>query len=531
MIDFVFKGKSLLFIVCLSFLWGVTKAPAHGQVNEKPNVLLVLVDDLGYHDLGITGSEFYETPHIDRLGKQSFRFVQGYASSRVCSPSRAGLMTGVTPAVHGITDWIGAPEGEAWRNYGRHTQLLPPVYNHSLPAHLLTLPEAMKANGYETFFAGKWHLGGAGSYPEDHGFDTNVGGYEGGSPKGGYFAPYDNPKLSQGPNGENLSIRLAKETATFIEQEHQKPFFAMLSFYAVHGPIQTTAEKWAKYRKKAEASGIADHGYAMERRLPIRQEQDNPVYGGLVETMDEAVGIVMEALEAQGLDDNTIVIFTSDHGGVASGDNFSTSNLPLRGGKGYQWEGGLRVPFFIKVPGTSGGNIKTPASNIDFLPTLMELTGGGQSGMKAVEGLSLVPAMEGKKMKSRDFYWHYPHYGNQGGDPSAIIRSGDWKLIYYWENKQSELYNLSTDPYEQQNVAASKGKMVKKLTQKLLAYLESHQANYPYPDPGYDASKEAEVLTQARTARLKRLEEERDNMLMPGWQPNADWWGSKVTRD
>ncbi|GGF40751.1 sulfatase [Echinicola rosea] len=527
--NLVYKWKMWLCIVFLS--WSVANAPAYGQESGKPNVLLILVDDLGYHDLGITGSEFYETPHIDKLGEQSFRFEQGYASSRVCSPSRAGLMTGVTPAVHGITDWIGAPEGEGWRKYGRHTQLLPPEYAHTLPSELVTLPEAMKANGYETFFAGKWHLGGQGSYPEDHGFDTNIGGYEAGSPKGGYFAPYDNPKLSQGPDGENLSIRLAEETATFIEQAHDRPFFAMLSFYAVHGPIQTTSEKWSKYRNKAESAGIADHGYSMERRLPIRQVQDNPVYGGLVEAMDEAVGIVMKALEKKGLDENTIVIFTSDHGGVSSGDNFSTSNLPLRGGKGYQWEGGLRVPFFIKVPKAIGGTIESPASNIDFLPTLVELTGGDPADLKGVEGVSLVPAMEGKKMKSRDFFWHYPHYGNQGGDPSAIIRSGDWKLIYYWENKQAELYNLVTDPYEQEDVARSHGKMVKKLTQKLFGYLERHQASYPYPDPAYDASKEAEVLMRARTVRWKRLEEDRKAMLSPGWQPNADWWGSKVTED
>ncbi|AWW29226.1 sulfatase [Echinicola strongylocentroti] len=531
MIDLDFKKRLLFYVLVISFFWVGRVAPAHGQENSKPNVLLILVDDLGYHDLSITGSDFYETPNIDKLGEQSFRFEQGYASSRVCSPSRAGLMTGVTPAVHGITDWIGAPEGASWRKYGRHTQLLPPSYVHSLPADMVTLPEAMKANGYETFFAGKWHLGGAGSYPEDHGFDTNVGGYESGSPKGGYYAPYDNPKLSQGPNGENLSIRLAEETATFIEQAHERPFFAMLSFYAVHGPIQTTSEKWAKYRNKAESAGIADHGYAMERRLPIRQVQDNPVYGGLVETMDEAVGIVTKALEAQGLDENTIVIFTSDHGGVASGDNFSTSNLPLRGGKGYQWEGGLRVPFFIKVPGTAGGTIEDPASNIDFLPTLVELTGGDMDSLQGVEGVSLVPAMEGKRVKSRDFYWHYPHYGNQGGDPSAIIRSGEWKLIYYWENKQAELYNLSTDPYEQQDMAPSQRKLVKKLTQKLLGYLESHQANYPYPDPDYTATKEAEVLKRSRTERLRRLETEREDMLTPGWQPNADWWGSKVTKD
>jgi arylsulfatase A-like enzyme len=506
--------------------------PAIGQNNtDKPNVLFILVDDLGYYDLGITGSEFYETPNIDGLGEKSYRFLQGYASSRVCSPSRAGIMTGVTPVVHGVTDWIGAPGGEAWRKAGRYTQMLPPEYEHGLSAALLTLPEAMKMAGYDTFFAGKWHLGSEGSYPEDHGFDTNIGGYGAGSPKGGYFAPYQNPVLTQGSDGENLSIRLANETAKFIEQEHKRPFFAMLSFYAVHSPIQTSEEKWAKYRSKVEKEGIADHGYAMEKRLPIRQVQDNPVYGGLVETMDDAVGIVLEALKANGLEENTIVVFTSDHGGVASGDNFSTSNLPLRGGKGYQWEGGLRVPYFIKVPDTSGGDIEIPVSNIDFLPTLVDMVGGDQSTIRNVEGKTLVPVLKGKKMDARALYWHYPHYGNQGGDPSSIIRAGDWKLIYYWENKQAELYNLQNDPYEENNLIVSHKVRADRLTQKLLDYLDEHQAKYPYHDPEYDPDEEAKVLELARSKRLKKLEVDRIKMLSPGWQPNADWWGSKVTKD
>ncbi len=501
------------------------------EAQEKPNIVFVLVDDLGYHDLGVTGSTFYESPHIDELARSSFQFIQGYTAARVCSPARASIMTGVSPDVHGITDWIGAPEGEQWRSYGRETKLLPPHYEHQLGSDFVTLPEALKEEGYATFYAGKWHLGDEGSYPEDHGFDINKGGWEKGSPMGGYFAPYVNPRLEQGPDGENLSIRLAKETAQYIKGVHEKPFFAMLAFYAVHGPIQTTEEKWSKYREKAVQNGVAESAYSMERRLPIREVQDNPVYAGLVETMDEAVGIVMDALKETGLDENTIIVFTSDHGGVASGDAYSTSNLPLRGGKGYQWEGGLRVPYFIKVPGmTPNMLIDYPASGIDFYPTILDLV-GAEVKSDRVEGVSLLPVMEGESMKKRSLYWHYPHYGNQGGDPSSIIREGKWKLIYYWEDKQAELYDLEQDPFEHENLASLEPKVTKKLQQKLLERLKNTEANLPETDPQYDASKEQEVLDKAKEIRLPQLESQRMNMFKTDWQPNSDWWGSKVIKD
>ena len=502
------------------------------QTSERPNILFILVDDLGYHDLGVTGSNYYETPNIDQLASQAYQFSQGYSASPVCSPARASIMTGLTPATHGITDWIGAPEGEAWREYGRHTKLLPPNYLHDLPATLITLPEALRDSCYETFFAGKWHLGGEGSYPEDHGFDTNIGGYSAGSPMGGYFAPYDNPKMEQGPDGENLSMRLANETAKFIEGVHEKPFFAMLSFYAVHGPIQTTQQKWAKYRAKAASLGIADHGFEMERRLPIRQQQDNPVYAGLVEAMDDAVGVVIRALAQSELDKNTIIIFTSDHGGVAPGDAFSTSNLPLRGGKGYQWEGGLRVPYFIKVPSqTEMIEVSTPASGIDFYPTLLELVGLEIPSEISIEGISLVPAMRGESTPSRSLYWHYPHYGNQGGDPSSIIRQENWKLIYYWEDKSVELYDLAKDPSENNDIAKENPKIAEKLTAELLEYLDKTEANRPSEDPQYDVKLHQDVLDRNKNVSKPALEAERLKMLSPGWSPNDDWWGSKVTKD
>jgi len=281
-------------------------------------------------------------------------FTDGYAACQVCSPSRASILSGKFPARHGITDWIGAATGEEWRKAGRFNQLLPPENGNHLPHEYITLPEAMKDAGYKTFFAGKWHLGGEGSWPTDHGFDINKGGWDVGSPKGGFFAPWENPNLESGPNGENLEMRLAKETVKFFQEYNPKttgvPFLAYLAFYAVHAPLETTQAKWEKYRQKAENLGIAETGFKMGHFLPIRQVQDHPVYAGLVESMDDAVGEVLKGLDELGLAENTVVIFTSDNGGVAAGDAFATSNLPLRAGKGYQFEGGIREPYFIKVP-------------------------------------------------------------------------------------------------------------------------------------------------------------------------------------
>lgn len=339
--NYLFSFKNCI-ILALIVLFNCKKQEVITSI--KPNILFILVDDLGYHDLGVTGSTFYETPHIDQLANQSTVFTNGYAASRVCSPSRASIMTGKFTARHGITDWIGAKTGEDWRSRNRHDKLLPANYVYALPKEEVTIAEAMQQNGYKTFFAGKWHLGGEGSYPEDHGFDINIGGIETGSPRGGFFSPWHNPKLPNKKKGENLTMRLAEETADFISKHKDSTFFAFLSFYAVHAPIQTTEGKWRKYRNKADSMGIAEKGYTMERVLPIRQVQDNPIYAGLVETMDTAVGFVLKALEANGVADNTIVVFTSDNGGVASGDHYATSNLPLRGGKGYQWEGGIKSP-------------------------------------------------------------------------------------------------------------------------------------------------------------------------------------------
>ena len=509
-----------------------------GSDPDKPNVLFILADDFGYHDMSCTGSMYYETPNLDRIATEGTIFTDGYATCQVCSPSRASILSGKFPARHGITNFIGAPTGEQWREKKkRFTKLLPPEYVRQLDSSYITLPEAMREAGYNTFFAGKWHLGPEGSWPEDHGFDINIGGWDSGGPRGGYFSPFNNPNLENRENGENLSLRLAKETVKFIREnnpeETGKPFFAYLSFYAVHSPIQTTREKWKKYRDKAERLGIVESAYIMGKYLPIRQVQDNPVYAGLVDQMDDAIGEVLTALDELGLEENTIVVFTSDNGGVAAGDNFSTSNKPLRAGKGYQYEGGIREPYFIKVPGLSeeGEKIHYPVSGTDFYPTLLELVGEELRPEEHQDGVSLVPLLIGETLPERALIWHYPHYGNQGGEPSSIIRRGDWKLIHYYEDGRKELYHLAEDISETRDVASEYPEKVEKLSKELFDYLTSVGTNYPQPDPEYDAAKENELLFRTEHVKMPSLEKQRMNFLSEDFDPGNNWWGSMVTRD
>jgi arylsulfatase A-like enzyme len=257
---------------------------------------------------------------------------------------------------------------------------------------------------------------------DDLSFEINKGGWEAGGPVGGYFAPWTNPKLEPGPPGECLTLRLGRETVQFIEAHAREPFLVYLSFYDVHGPIETSQERWEKYRRKAVARGAAERRFAFDRKLPVRQVQDCPVYAGMIETVDEAVGMVLDALDRLGLAENTIVCFTSDNGGVSSGDSFSSSMLPLRGGKGRQWEGGIREPLYVRFPGrvASGSACDVPVSGIDFYPTLLELAGVCVPSGQAIDGRSLVPLLRGEPdptLAARDLFWHYPHYGNQGVTP------------------------------------------------------------------------------------------------------------------
>ena len=517
--------------VVLALLAGLSDPAVAQPEGRRPNILFILADDLGARDLSNEGSTFYESPNIDRIAKMGMKFTQGYAACQVCSPSRASILTGKYPVNHGITTWIGEASGEKWRKTGRHDSHFPAEYDHQLRASEQTLAEVLRDNGYKTFFAGKWHLGGKGSWPEDHGFSINKGGFDAGSPAGGrFFAPYTNPNLSEGPPGESLPVRLGQETADFIEANQSKPFLAYLSFYSVHAPIQTTPSLWKKYRDKAVNAGLVNVRFRFDRRLSVRQVQDCPIYAGMIEAMDEAVGIVLAKLEELQLLDNTIVCFTSDNGGVSSGDAFSTSNAELRGGKGRQWEGGIREPFYLAVPGmTKAGSLcDTPVNGVDWYPTLLELAGVKVPDSQTVDGVSLVPLLRGKKIKERSLFWHYPHYGNQGGEPSSIILDSPWKLIYYHEDSRYELYNIDSDRGEQHDVIAEHSKIANELKTKLQQWLKATQAKFPEADPQFNAMAREARWSQLRTTGQQRLEAQHAHYLDDEFKPNQDWWGSAV---
>ena len=518
--------QSIVLLVCLSF--GQAHVHAAADAKRRPNIVFILADDLGWRDLSNEGSTYYESPHIDRIAAAGMKFTRGYATCQVCSPSRASILTGKYPPNHGITTWIGDASGKSWSGRGRHDSHLPAEYDRNLRASEITLAEVLRENGYRTFFAGKWHLGSKGSWPTDHGFDINKGGWDRGSPIGGYFSPWQNPNLEPGPAGESLPIRLGRETAAFIQANRDRPFLAYLSFYSVHGPIQTTPKLWQKYRDKAEAGGLAKERFIFDRRLNVRQVQDCPIYGGMVEAMDDAVGIVLQKLEVLGLSDNTIVCFTSDNGGVSSGDAYSTSNTPLRGGKGRQWEGGIREPFYINAPGVTkaGSASAVPVNGIDWYPTLLELAGIPVPKKQDVDGVSIVPLLKGGAIADRPLYWHYPHYGNQGGEPSSIITQDDWKLIYYHEDGRDELYHLAKDPAEQHDLAKREPRKAKALRAKLDAWLKATDAKLPAKDPAFDLAKREARWESLKTKGKVGLEKRHASYLAPGYKPNRDWWGS-----
>src|SRR6056297_684186 len=519
-------------LLCLFFV--TSTAGRGGQAAEaagtRPNVLFILVDDLGLHDLGVEGSTFYETPNIDELAKSSMRFTQGYACCRVCSPSRASIQLGKFTARHGITQWIGAASGMDWK---RDDKLLPAQYKHSLPHDDLSLAEAMREGGYRTFFAGKWHLGDEGSFPEDHGFDINVGGHHRGSPPGGYFAPFKNPKMQDGADGQSLTMRLAEETSDFVRRQHDRPFFAMLSFYTVHGPVQTEQPRWKKYQQKAGTLPPREERFVIDRTLPVRTVQDHPIYAGMMETLDDAVGTVLTSLRESGHAEDTIVVFTSDNGGVSSGDAFSTCNLPLRGGKGRQWEGGIREPFYIKYsPVTGDGSTSdTPVTGADFYPTILDLCGLPARPGQHVDGVSLMPLMKGGGLKNRPLYWHYPHYDNQGGEPSSLFRDGDYKLIHYYEDGRNELYDLSKDSAETTDLSAQQPERTAKMWNQLENWLLDVGALFPQPDPRYDPEKTAAKWQRMHTQKKSSLEKQHAGFLDPDYQPDPTWWGSQAAKD
>ena len=444
---------------------------------QPPNVVVFLVDDLGYMDVGANNPDcFYETPNIDQLAKSGMRFTDGYAANPVCSPTRYSLMTGKYPTRARATNFFSGKRSGTFN---------PAPLNDNMPLDEITIAQALKGKGYATFFAGKWHLGSSEEYyPQNRGFDVNIGGYHRGGPYTGkkYFAPFKNPQMEDKPGDKHLPDRLARETVDFIKANKDKPFLAYLSFYSVHTPLMGRKDLVEKH--KAKAAAIQGDEFGREEQVfgnksrQVRILQKHAVYAAMVEAMDEAVGKVLKQLEACGVADNTIVFFTSDNGGLSTSEGSPTSNLPLRGGKGWVYEGGIREPWIVRWPGTTkaGSESSELICSIDLFPTV-----AAAAGVKVghqVDGIDILPALKGGTLKRQALYWHYPHYSNQGGIPGGAIREGDYKLFERYEDGRVHLYNLKKDIGEQSDLAAQQPERVEQMRKRLHAWYKSVDAQF-----------------------------------------------------
>jgi arylsulfatase A-like enzyme len=464
---------------------------------DKPNIIFILIDDMGWRDLSCYGSQFYETPNIDRLAAEGMSFSQAYAACPVCSPTRASLLTGKYPARLGVTDWID------W-GFGIHPargKLVDAPYVDHLPLDEKTIARALREGGYQTWHIGKWHLGGEAYYPEKHGFEVNIGGCKWGSPHNGYFSPWGIPGLTDESPGKYLGDHLTDEAIRLIEEHDDRPFFLNLWYYDVHTPIQAKPEKIQKYEQKAqdlhldelETFSIGDYfpaKHKKDQRILRRLVQSNPNYAGMIESLDENVGRLLSALERQGIAENTLVVFTSDNGGLSTAEGSPTTNSPLSEGKGWMYEGGTREPLIIKWPGSTlpGALCHAPVTSPDFYPTLLEIAElptfpEQHSGDEYIDGNSLVPLLlESEQPEPKPIFWHYPHYGNQGGTPGSSVRMGDYKLIEFFEDNHLELYNLREDLGEKDNLAKDEPKRAREMHQVLEEWREKVKAKIPQPD-------------------------------------------------
>lgn len=453
----------------------------------SPNIVFILIDDMGWRDLSCYGSNFYETPNINRLAVDGMVFTDAYAACPVCSPTRASILSGKYPATVGVTNYIGG------RARGR---LLDAPYIDHLPLEEISLARALHEGGYATWHVGKWHLGKEPFYPRHHGFDVNVGGCSWGHPHKGYFSPWHIETLTDGPDGEFLTDRLTDEAISLIENHKGGPFFLNLWYYAVHTPIQGKEAYIEKYRRKAKAMGLdqvqalveGEHfpiEHKKDRRVVRRLVQSDPTYAALIEILDENIGRLLQAIDAVGQTDNTIIVFTSDNGGLATANGSPTCNAPLHEGKGWMYEGGVRTPLIVKWPGVIGPGSVTdqPITSPDFYPTLLEAAGLPLRPAQHKDGVSFTKLLRGDAVPERGpLYWHYPHYGNQGGTPGSSIRLGDWKLIEFLEDRRLELYNLRDDLEEQHNLAAQEAEIVQRLHRMLVQWRESVDAQIPQPN-------------------------------------------------
>ncbi|MHC5023158.1 MAG: sulfatase [Planctomycetota bacterium] len=467
---------SLLFAVL--WLGPAVEVAASPEAPTRPNIVLFLVDDLGWADLGCFGSDFYRTPRIDRLARDGMLFTDAYASAPVCSPTRAALQSGLYPARLRITDWIPGVRYP-------HARLRVPDFTQELPLEITTIAEALRPAGYATLHVGKWHLGDEPFYPRAQGFDVNIGGHSKGAPAT-YFHPYQSKPDAAvdwsvrnlppgGQDGDYLTDRLTDEAIRLIEQHRDRPFFLHLSFYTVHTPIEGKPDLVEQYRA---------------RKKPELKQQ-NAAYAAMVHNLDENVGRVLETLDALDLAGNTIVIFTSDNGGVTG----ITNNHPLRAGKGFLYEGGIRVPMIVRWPGvvTPNRQSDTVVTSIDLLPTIVEMAGvaAATDEDRSIDGLSLVPQLRdpAARWDREAVFWHYPHYHTPKRPPTGAVRAGDWKLIEFYEDGRVELYDLRSDPGEKHDLAGEHRERAAALQRRLHEWLVETGAQMPTINADFDPAR------------------------------------------
>ncbi|MDA0195131.1 MAG: sulfatase [Bacteroidetes bacterium] len=505
-----------------------TKSETKGP--EKPNVVFFLVDDMGWTDLGCYGSSFYETPNIDNFAKEGVKFTNAYAACHVCSPTRASIMTGKYPATLDLTDWIPGRKDFDFQ------RLLNAEHELGLPTQEETIAEALKKEGYSTAIFGKWHLGGPETGPLEQGFDVAVPqNWYACCPNRTYHSPYGLDGVED-EEGGYLTDKLTDGALRFIDQNKDNPFFLYFSHFAVHDPIQGRKDLVEKYEGKLENVAIiegppyilegnpddenpptrqdlsaflddpeyAGHSVLPNNTVKIKQWQDNTEFAGMVESVDESMGRVLAKLEELGLEDNTIIIFFSDNGGMAAGNwgnpervvpdslvdvAYATSNLPLRGAKGWLYEGGIREPLIIKWPGQGmkGTESDVPVISTDFFPTILDMLGLPIPTENKLDGVSIANLVKGQTELDREaIYWHFPHYSNHGmQSPGGAIRSGDYKLLEYFENGSVQLFNLKDDIGEQNDLAASEPEKVRELKAMLQKWREDIGANMMPPNPNY----------------------------------------------
>lgn len=460
--------KRLLFGLAIA---GCASTPEDdAPVPSRPNIILIVADDLGWTDLGCMGSDYYETPNLDRLAREGMTFRQAYANAANCAPSRAALMSGQYAPRTGVYT-----VGTSARGKPHNRKLIPTKNRTELAASVVTLAETLRSAGYVSASVGKWHLGeGEECGPRAQGFDVNVAGSKAGHPKS-YHAPYRNAALEDGPDGEHLTRRLGDEAVRFVTEHADESFFLYLPFFAVHTPIQPRTDLHARFRDK-----------------PAGERHTNAKYAGLIAGVDEAVGLLLDTLANLGLESRTLILFTSDNGGLGR----VTSQAPLRGSKGMFYEGGIRVPLLARWPGvvSAGSSQETPVIGVDFYPTLAEVA-GAELPAQPLDGISFLPALRGRSIGERSLFWHFPAYLEAGSKnarspwrttPCGVVRRGSHKLIEYFEDGRIELYDLASDMGETNDLAAARPGIARSLHAELERWRNGIGAVVPSePNPRY----------------------------------------------